>query len=200
MHRIGHTQLILREQLIFGASDQGAITIGGIRFMSPAASDGCSNSRISEYTPMMKYFEQSCYPNVLRVVVYGQSQSVMITTRPIKQGERVFRTSAPIYLKPKRARQDFAPNCECSRCNSMIASPEQRQQLPTDPVFAEFMANKSSDDIKTQLEKCTILLQKSMYCMHTIFKILNFINRLLTSGQMPTRIFLEILRISQFSF
>lgn len=107
---------------------------------------------------MMKYFEHSCYPNVLGVVVNGQS--AMITTRPIKKGAKVFKSSAPIDMEPKQARHEFVPKCECPRCQGVVASPEQRQQLSSDPVFVEFMEKQFNDEITARIEKCTILLQK----------------------------------------
>ncbi|XP_055296607.1 uncharacterized protein LOC129565611 [Sitodiplosis mosellana] len=141
---------------------------------------------VCTHTGMLKgYFEHSCAPNVLWIDNNGYS--LYITTRPVKKGEQLFVTMFDLLSKPKAERQRILWEqgnflCVCSLCTGPEATPEQRKQLLSDPLY-----RSGGFDC---LDKCATILQKhghgplckemknllDGYCMQLRFKYTNSTN------------------------
>lgn len=161
MHLIADTSFISNELILEKKVNQVTVTSNANPNVTHLASVVVENSDEPMYDahyPLMDYFPHSCFSNALRFIENGQT--VMVTTRPIKKGEKVFKSKIPIEFDPKQ--QKSAPTCECSdcsRCNGVLADPEQRRQLSSEPTFIELMENWTDKGKKT-MENCAALLQK----------------------------------------
>lgn len=126
MHLVIHHTLVMNKNSI------------RIRLMSIEPSP--TNRRdICTHTGLLNgYFEHSCAPNVLRLDRDGYS--VYMTIRPVKKGEQLFVTILDLLLEPKETRQKILWEsghfrCACTLCAGPSATPEQRKQLLSDPLY-----------------------------------------------------------------
>lgn len=163
MHLIGHTTSILKSVVEVKTVKHGAVHFDGdpnVVYFGSLVIDDADSKFFNEYHPILKYFQHSCYPNALRTVANGQA--VMMTVRPIEQGEQVFKSRIPIDIERTMERQKHLSKCECPRCKGVFASPEQRRQLSSEPAFIELVENCSgtSDESEKTIENCAILLRK----------------------------------------
>lgn len=161
MHLIADTSFVKNELILEKKVNRMALTPNAhpnVSHLTSIVVEGSAKQMYTAYHPLMKYFPKSCYPNTLRLAENGQT--VMITTRPIKRGEQVFKSTALIELNPKQLNP--VPKCECSdcsRCKNVFASLEQRRQLSSEPEFVELIQNWGNRSKKTT-ENCVALLRK----------------------------------------
>lgn len=150
MHLIGHHKRI---------SDCNSIRITGgyDKRLNHTALCVCSHIGL-----IKRYFSPSCAPNVMCADRDGHS--VYITLRPVKKGEKLTIMLLNCLLESESKRQQmlresFNFACKCTRCGGLRASPQQRLQMVSDPVYlhimADFDTNIDNDEkIRELLDKC----------------------------------------------
>lgn len=163
MHLIADTSFIMRGIITEKKAKQIAVPSNAdpnVTHLTSILVGSSEEPALYSYYPMMEYFPHSCYANAMRFTESGRT--ILITTRPIKRGEQVFKSNQPVeYADPKQ--QDPKLKCECadvfSRCKGVVADTEQRRQLAAEPAFVEIMQNWGHKSKKT-INNCTTLLQK----------------------------------------
>lgn len=120
----------------------------------------------SENYVMMKYFNQSCAPNTITVVVNGRL--LFITARPIKKGEELF--DATKSRRRDCCGTDKHGTCECKLCKGTgkRATPAQRRQMAYDPNFKHIMEvgepsrwkKYDEEKLQTTINKCVAFLKE----------------------------------------
>lgn len=116
---------------------------------------------------MLKYFKNSCHPNLTSMIRNGQN--IWFSVKPIKKGEQLYFSSTPIEIDTKE-RQEFLwtrmqMKCSCRRCDGKVANPAQRQQLVTDPAYHYFVSNKRNlaymdiEKFKPLMDSCVTILR-----------------------------------------
>lgn len=114
---------------------------------------------------MMKYFNQSCAPNTISVVVNGRL--LFIAARPIKKGDELFDSTESRKRECCGKKHD---TCECKLCKGIAkrATPAQRRQMASDPNFKyiEKVGAPSSwkkydeEKLQTTITKCVAFLKE----------------------------------------
>lgn len=102
---------------------------------------------ISCHTGVTKrYFKHSCAPNVAWLSYDGHG--VFITIRRVKKGDQLFVCSMlEILMEPreKRQRQLYRFKgfiCKCSRCEGVVATPEQQWLLKSDTDYMRILSEQ----------------------------------------------------------
>ena len=122
------------------------------------------------------YIKPSCIPNVY--VDESEGFLTVKTIRPVKKGEYLQGTFFMLkLLQSKEARQKHLwdhrrLNCKCPRCNGLVASLAQRQQILDDPdyhyISYEYSVWQRKGDVQTRkaiAEKCVDFLNRHGHIM-----------------------------------
>lgn len=118
-----------------------------------------------------RYFKHSCAPNV--VLADHNGRSIFTTVRPVKKGEKLWNGLPHILLEPKIVRQitllaienSIDGECNCSRCQGVEATKQQRKMLAADPVYKEILTKthlqpEYNSYMKRWAEQCETFLRK----------------------------------------
>lgn len=100
---------------------------------------------------MQRYFKHSCNPNVVNFIRDGQN--IWFSVKPVKKGEQLFISYAPLGMNSTQERREFLwevmrVKCACPRCKGKTPSAAQRQQLITDPAYRSYQLNKKFYSVK----------------------------------------------------
>lgn len=123
------------------------------------------------YSVLIKrYFKYSCAPNTM--YAHHDGHCVYSSIRPVNKGEQLFVGILDVLLKPKRYRQQviseyekFLGECECSRCEGIEATPEQRRQLAADTIYRNVLARvrveyEYNERMQALADNCVTFLEK----------------------------------------
>lgn len=152
MHLIGHYSLISFNMVRFGHA-----TAPEVYPLLPDENDPLFFAM--EIDLMDQYFQHSCFPNALNVMSDGKS--IMVTARPIKNGEQLYFSHDPIGI----SRKTLGVKCVCKRCTGAVANSAQRKQLSAEPAYCNLLADRTwisgaSDKVESAIGNCVMLLKK----------------------------------------
>lgn len=118
---------------------------------------------------MMRFFQHSCAPNVL--IGDRDGKNLYITIRPIEKGEQLKVSYFEFLKDPKADRNDALRTirniiCKCARCEGVIPTRSQRNQIHHDPDFQFILSNfpklNQTDDAAVQemIKRCIAFASK----------------------------------------
>lgn len=123
---------------------------------------------VREYHLMNKYFQHSCYPNVMEIVCNGQL--VMVTARPIKKGDQLFQSRISIDIDSMQERQKNLQNatgkkCFCGRCKGVTMNATKCRELLMEPAYRNLAStlldpSDSTEKVEKAIENSVMLLRK----------------------------------------
>lgn len=119
---------------------------------------------------MQRYFKHSCNPNLVNFVRDGKN--IWFSVKPIKKGEQLFISYAPLEMNSTQERQEFLwkrvrVKCACPRCKGKTPSAAQQQRLVSDPAYRYFQSNKQCytvanmdiEKLKPLMDNCVTVLR-----------------------------------------
>lgn len=119
-----------------------------------------------------KYFEHSCAPNTK---IYSlDNHLIYVAIRPIKSGEPLCISIKCFFKEETEERKEMLKelrylDCDCARCNLIMAPKVQRNQMNLDPDYKFIISNMGRPDLhfRQLYKKCRRFLEKydnMVYC------------------------------------
>lgn len=112
-----------------------------------------------------RFFDMSCAPNIMHSD--HNDQSVFITIRPVKKGEKLVTFIADYLLLESEAerqqayREKLRSPCKCSRCQGLSATSAQQQTITSDPDYRSVSSRQDvADSVQAMNEKYVNFLNK----------------------------------------